>query len=165
MIIKTEKHRRNLSPLPGIYLYTPHHSLSPLAEIHTRVVTLQQRCTKVRLRRNRFHSVIGRERVRNKQPVFPRNRPAPTRTCHRHNQPRIHLYIIGFIAIIRLQRLDRRQIGVVLLRHRRIRVAGPNRVTEHVTQILSVDAVTGERNIDSYERCLCWVSSACCSLQ
>jgi hypothetical protein len=140
-----------------------------LAEIRAWVVTLQQRRIKARLRRNRFHSVIRPKRVRNKQPVFRRNRAAPTRTCHRHLQNRTHGYISGVIAIIRLQRLGRGQIRVVRLRHRHVRVPGDSRVIKHVTQILSIDAVARERNIDSYillnASCLCWVSSACCSLR
>ena len=59
---------------------------TPLAEIHFRVVTLQQRYIKTSSQRNRFHSVPWLKRISIKQTVILRNQAIATGTCDPHIQ-------------------------------------------------------------------------------
>lgn len=122
---------------------------TPTSKIHTGIIILQQTLTQTHIPRNRLQAITQSQRIRNKQPVLLRHVSIATRTIHGHikrppiRNPR------RWIIINPLQRRRISQIRVITSRDLIVRVAGIDRVLEHVAEEFTVDAIAGKRNVDS----------------
>jgi len=120
-----------------------------LAEIHTRVVPLQQLSIQLGNRCNGLQTVLTSKSVCDEQTIILRNLSVPTGTVNSNINLRRIRKIGSRINVDSLHPLLCSQTAVSHLSNRRIVISLANLVEKSVTKKLIIDAITREGNIHS----------------
>lgn len=119
-----------------------------MVEIHTGIVSLQQRGVKVRVTGHRPQSLPGPKRVRNEQPIIG-DIAVPAGTVNGNIERSSVGDVIGWVGIELPEPIHVGEVSIVGPCNRLVRVPCLNIVLKRVTQ-LPIDAVAREGNVEPY---------------
>lgn len=123
----------------------------PLAEIHPRIVLLQQALLRreIERRRNRRQALAGTERVGLKQPVIRRHTRVPARAIDGNIDVNAGGDIVSGIAVDGGERVGRGEVSIVVGGDFGVGVAGAREEGEVSGEILAGEALAGEEDVDA----------------
>lgn len=122
---------------------------TPLAEIYTWVILLQQLWFNLRLVCNWLQSILRSKRVCDEQSILLGNITVPTGTVNGDIKCSTIRNPSWWITVEALQPLPSGQVGIVLIGNGQIGVSWSEWVLECVAKKLIIDAITREWNVDS----------------